>query len=93
MGYVPIRRNGECCSLVYVSVLMFNPSEVASSQDEMSAPAAYLDTWLFFNIAGDQILLPFLALTLLFSRAVTRHPTVITVCVTWIVAGIVSSLL
>ncbi|PIL22504.1 hypothetical protein GSI_15193 [Ganoderma sinense ZZ0214-1] len=65
----------------------------ARSQDETSAPSTYLDIWLFFNIAGDQILLPFLVLTLLFSRAVTRYPTVINVCVTWIIAGIVSSLL
>ncbi|KAM5533458.1 hypothetical protein V8D89_012896 [Ganoderma adspersum] len=67
--------------------------KAAGSQGETSAPATYLDIWLFFNIAGDQILLPLLVLTLLFSRTVTRHPTIINVCVTWIIAGIVSSLL
>ncbi|KAI1789652.1 hypothetical protein LXA43DRAFT_892498 [Ganoderma leucocontextum] len=68
-------------------------SKAVSTQDEASASPAVLDIWLFFNIAGDQILLPLLVLTFLLSRTVTRNPNVINVCVTWIIAGIASSLL
>ena len=41
----------------------------------------------------DQIFLPILIATFLLSQSVKRHPTVVNVCVTWIVSGITSSLL
>ena len=58
-----------------------------------SAASTDLTIWLFFEIAGNQILLPLLALTFICSRTVTRHPTVVNVCITWIITGIVSLLL
>ena len=53
----------------------------------------YLVVWLFFQILGSHILLPLLVATFLLFTAVVRHSTVISLCCTWIMAGIVSSLL
>ena len=53
----------------------------------------YLAVWLFFQILGSHVLLPLLVATFLLSTAVVRHSTVISLCCTWIIAGIVSSLL
>lgn len=39
------------------------------------------------------MLLPLLVATFLLSRTIVRHPVVINVCCSWIMAGIVSSLL
>jgi len=52
-----------------------------------------LTIYLFFQIAADQILLPLLVSTFLLARSVKRHATVTSLCCTWIIAGIVSSLL
>ncbi|KAI0670779.1 hypothetical protein C8Q78DRAFT_811543 [Trametes maxima] len=49
--------------------------------------------WFIFEIGGDQILLPLLVLTFILSRSISRHPTMVNVCCTWILAGIISSLL
>ncbi|KAI0648048.1 hypothetical protein C8Q79DRAFT_906641 [Trametes meyenii] len=49
--------------------------------------------WFIFKIGGDQILLPLLVLTFILSRSISRHPTMVNVCCTWILAGIISSLL
>jgi len=48
--------------------------------------------WTVFQVAGGQVLLPILVATFLFSRA-TRHPTIINMCITWILSSIVSCLL
>ncbi|OJT09870.1 hypothetical protein TRAPUB_13613 [Trametes pubescens] len=52
-----------------------------------------LAIWSAFKIGGDQVLLPLLVATFLLSRTIVRHPVVINVCCSWIMAGIVSSLL
>ncbi|KZS93642.1 hypothetical protein SISNIDRAFT_64619 [Sistotremastrum niveocremeum HHB9708] len=48
--------------------------------------------YLVFQIS-DQILLPVLIGTLVFSNGVKRHPTLINLCITWLIAGVVGSLL
>ena len=40
-----------------------------------------------------QIFLPILIVTFVFSKSVKRHPTVVNVCMTWIITGVISSLL
>ncbi|KAL1950589.1 hypothetical protein VTO73DRAFT_5713 [Trametes versicolor] len=52
-----------------------------------------LAIWSAFKIGGDQVLLPLLVATFLLSRSIVRHPVVINVCCSWILTGIVSSLL
>ncbi|KAI0657385.1 hypothetical protein C8Q70DRAFT_1055907 [Cubamyces menziesii] len=52
-----------------------------------------LIVWYIFEIGGNQALLPFLVATFLFSRKLVRHPTMINVCCTCILSGIISSLL
>jgi len=52
-----------------------------------------LAVWLFFQLAADHVLLPLLVATLLLSRNITRRPTVVNVCCTWIIAGVASALL
>ncbi|KAH9891684.1 hypothetical protein C8Q73DRAFT_762976 [Cubamyces lactineus] len=58
-----------------------------------SSAHANLIMWFIFEIGGDQVLLPLLVATFLFSRKLVRHPTMINVCCTWILTGVVSSLL
>lgn len=48
--------------------------------------------FLAFQLVN-QIFLPILVATFILAKSVKRHPTVINVCVTWIISGIVSSLL
>ncbi|OBZ71540.1 hypothetical protein A0H81_08424 [Grifola frondosa] len=64
-----------------------------SAEEIGPSASADLSVWLFFQIAADHILLPILVATFLLSRSIARHPTVINVCCTWIIAGIISSLL
>ncbi|KAI0632161.1 hypothetical protein C8Q77DRAFT_905573 [Trametes polyzona] len=52
-----------------------------------------LAIWLAFKIGGDQVLLPLLVATFLLSRSIVRHPVVVNVCCSWILAGVISSLL
>ncbi|KAI0771247.1 hypothetical protein BD413DRAFT_65818 [Trametes elegans] len=52
-----------------------------------------LVVWLIFQLGGDQFLLPLLVATFLFAPNVKRHPTVLNVCCTWILTGVISSLL
>ncbi|TBU28645.1 hypothetical protein BD311DRAFT_663191 [Dichomitus squalens] len=68
-------------------------SKRVDSQVLGSAASTDLTVWLFFEIAGDQILLPLLVLTFLCSRTGKRHPTVVNVCATCIITGVVSLLL
>ncbi|THH06286.1 hypothetical protein EW145_g4191 [Phellinidium pouzarii] len=49
--------------------------------------------FLGIQIAGGQILLPILVLTIIFSRKVTRHPVFINFCVSWIFSSIIYSML
>ncbi|EJC98370.1 uncharacterized protein FOMMEDRAFT_171030 [Fomitiporia mediterranea MF3/22] len=53
----------------------------------------YLAVWLFFQIAADHVGLPILVATFLFAKTVKRNPTLINMCITWIIAGVSSSLL
>ncbi|KAH9936389.1 uncharacterized protein B0H18DRAFT_1100981 [Fomitopsis serialis] len=49
--------------------------------------------WLFFQLAADHVLLPILVATFVLSRSVVRHSTLINLCCTWILSGVISSLL
>jgi len=55
-------------------------------------PHEMLYVFLAFQLI-DQIVLPVLVATFVLSKSAKRHPTVVNVCVTWIITGIVSSLL
>ncbi|KAH9947592.1 hypothetical protein B0H21DRAFT_322894 [Amylocystis lapponica] len=62
--------------------------------DEIGTHASLdLTIWLFFQLAGDHVLLPLLVATFLLSRSIVRHHTVVSVCCTWIISGVASSLL
>ncbi|KAI0729603.1 hypothetical protein C8Q72DRAFT_303649 [Fomitopsis betulina] len=64
------------------------------TEDELgSSASADLDAWLFFQLAADHVFLPILVATFVFSRSVVRHSTLINLCCTWILSGIISSLL
>lgn len=53
-----------------------------------------LNVWIYFNLVSNVILLPVLVLTFMLSKRVTkRHPSLINVCMTWILSGIFSLLL
>ncbi|GBE81387.1 hypothetical protein SCP_0311160 [Sparassis crispa] len=52
-----------------------------------------LAIWLFFQIAAGHILLPLLVATYLRSRSLRRRATLISLCCSWILTGIFSSLL
>ena len=52
-----------------------------------------LSVWLFFQIAAGHVGLPILVATFLLAKSVTRHPTLINMCITWIISGISSALL
>lgn len=64
------------------------------NQEDMGKSAIpLLHVWIFFNLISI-ILLPILVATFLFSKRVTkRHPSLINVCMTWILSGIYSLLL
>ncbi|RDX42484.1 hypothetical protein OH76DRAFT_1458755 [Lentinus brumalis] len=75
-----------------MSLILDNVKRIDAQEIGLNA-ATDLAVWLFFQIAGDHVLLPLLVATFLFSKSILRHPTVINVCCTWIIAGVVSSLL
>lgn len=52
-----------------------------------------LAVWIFFQIAAGHITLPILVATFLFAKTVPKHPAVLTVCFTWILSGVFSTLL
>ncbi|KAL7279918.1 hypothetical protein ACG7TL_006327 [Trametes sanguinea] len=56
-------------------------------------PHADLVIWFIFQIGGDQVLLALLVATFLCSRKIVRHPTMINICCTWIMTGIIASVL
>ncbi|TFY67853.1 hypothetical protein EVJ58_g1345 [Rhodofomes roseus] len=64
------------------------------TQGELGGSAsADLAAWLFFQLIADHVFLPILVMTFALSRSVVRHSTVINLCCTWILSGIISSLL
>ncbi|CCM03495.1 uncharacterized protein FIBRA_05629 [Fibroporia radiculosa] len=72
--------------------MIFHDKRVTAQQLGPHA-SSDLNVWLFFQVAANHILLPVLVLTFLFSRAVARHLAIINVCCTWIVSGVICSLL
>lgn len=66
------------------------PRAKAPRIGEVSNGLLYL--FLAFQLV-DQIVLPILVATFLFSKSAKRAPTLINVCITWIITGIISSLL
>jgi hypothetical protein len=52
-----------------------------------------LDVWIYFNLVSNTVLLPILVATFLFSKRAKRHPTLVNVCMTWILSGVFSILL
>ncbi|KAJ7175896.1 hypothetical protein C8R46DRAFT_1079956 [Mycena filopes] len=65
----------------------------ANAADMGRAAPALLGVWIYFNLVANTILLPLLVATFVFSRRVKRHPTLVNVCMTWILSGIFSLLL
>ncbi|KAI0697905.1 hypothetical protein BC835DRAFT_1526713 [Cytidiella melzeri] len=64
------------------------------TEEEIGAAApADLVGWLFFQIAAGHIALPILLSTFIFAKTVHAHPAVVTVCITWILSGVFSTLL
>ncbi|THH27034.1 hypothetical protein EUX98_g7149 [Antrodiella citrinella] len=55
--------------------------------------SSFLAGWLFLQITANHVFLPILVTTFLFSKSAARHPAIINVCITWIVSGIMSSIL
>ena len=53
----------------------------------------YLAIWFFFQIAADHVCLPILVTTFLLAKRVKRNPILINMCITWIIAGVSSTLL
>ncbi|KAJ7288293.1 hypothetical protein C8J57DRAFT_1279773 [Mycena rebaudengoi] len=65
-----------------------------ANQRDMGALAPTLrDVWTYFNLVSNIVLLPMLVATFLFSKRARRHPTLVNVCMTWILSGIFSLLL
>lgn len=52
-----------------------------------------LELWTYLNLVSNTILLPILVATFIFSKRAKRHPTLINVCMTWILSGVYSTLL
>ena len=64
------------------------------TEDEIGAAApADLAGWLFFQLAAGHIALPILLSTFFFAKTVQAHPAVVTVCITWVLSGVFSTLL
>ncbi|KAF9029789.1 hypothetical protein BDZ89DRAFT_1065077 [Hymenopellis radicata] len=64
-----------------------------NQHDMGSRSGVLLNVWIYFNLVSNTILLPLLVVVLLVSKRAKRHPTVINVCMTWILSGIFSLLL
>lgn len=56
-------------------------------------PITLLDVWVYFNLVANTVLLPILVITFIFSKRAKRHPTLINLCITWILSGVYSLLL
>jgi len=70
------------------------PLALRADQADMGRAApALLDVWIYFNLVSNTVLLPILVATFLFSKRAKRHPTLVNVCMTWILSGIFSLLL
>lgn len=71
--------------------MIFVPRADQAEMGKSAIPLLYV--WISFNLLS-LILLPILVLTFLLSKRVTkRHPSLINVCMTWILSGIYSLLL
>jgi hypothetical protein len=80
-----------CCnSLLNVVRLLI---QGANAQDIGHNAKALLNTFLVLHISSSHIGLPLLVITFLFSKNAKRHPTVINVCISWILSGISSIML
>ncbi|EPQ54428.1 hypothetical protein GLOTRDRAFT_111257 [Gloeophyllum trabeum ATCC 11539] len=64
-----------------------------NAQEIGSDGPAYLKAFLFFHISSSHVLLPILMATFVLSKYAKRPATLISVCVTWILSGIFSSML
>ncbi|CAL1712584.1 unnamed protein product [Somion occarium] len=62
------------------------------SQPTAGTPAE-LSAWLFFQLAAGHVGLPILVATLIFSKTARQHPTLVNVCLTYIISGVSSALL
>lgn len=83
-----------CTTLEKNGVANIHCVQIGVTEDELgSSASADLDAWLFFQLAADHVFLPILVATFVFSRSVVRHSTLINLCCTWILSGIISSLL
>ncbi|KDQ25756.1 hypothetical protein PLEOSDRAFT_1113565 [Pleurotus ostreatus PC15] len=65
----------------------------AASQTATRSDEALLNVWIYFNLVVNTILLPVLATTFLVSKRAKRHPTLVNVCMVWILSGFFSLLL
>jgi len=65
----------------------------SSSSDVGVLGQRALPIWLFFQIAAGHFCLPILVGIFSFSTKAKRHPTLINLCLTWIISGIASCLL
>ncbi|KAF9441533.1 hypothetical protein P691DRAFT_779776 [Macrolepiota fuliginosa MF-IS2] len=66
---------------------------IALDKDLGNSASLLLNIWIYFNLISNNILLPILVLTILFSKQLRRHPTFINLCLTWIFSGVFSLLL
>lgn len=70
-------------------------TELSGITAEQIGPSgtSFLAAWLFFQIAANHVFLPILVITFVFSKRAAKHPAVINICLTWIVTGVISSIL
>ena len=59
-----------------------------SSTDVGTSAHGVLVFYFFLEIAGAHVLLPILLAIFTFSTRATRHPTLINLCLTWILSGV-----
>lgn len=58
-----------------------------------SSATIYLNIWIYFNLIGNNLFLPLIVLTFIFSKTAKRHPILINLCMTLIFSGVFSLLL
>lgn len=84
----------ECCSSCIVVDDASNVVDEGVTAEQLgSSGTPFLAAWLFFQIAANHVFLPILIITFLFAKRAARHPAVINVCLTWVMSGIMSSIL
>ena len=87
-------QNGWCPSLSAVFAFILSFLAVIAVQSPVTAHISRgaLITWLSFNISSSQLFLPLLVAALSFAKP-KAEPTLINLVLTWIVYGLVSSVL